>query len=145
MTDSVEQQAVYAGQREVNGGKLAHLWVVDGTEMLFAKPSGGVIGGIYVLTMTPNLQSVFQTPAWYTMERTEDTAQSAAWEIQHRVTVRNRKRAAAERKHKANSVLTDATWSLDHIVKGLKNVDEVYALSEVLKDHLLKTYWESRK
>lgn len=145
MTDSVDKQAIYAGQREVMGGKLAHVWVVDEKEMLFSKPTGGVVGGIYILKMTPNLEQVFSAPARYTMERIADGNRIAVWEVEHQTIVRKRRRAAAERKHKANGVLGDATWRLDRIVESMRGVDEVYALSEVLKEHLLETYWKSRK
>jgi hypothetical protein len=142
--EMVDVQAVYAGQRTATGGKLAHAWVVDGEELWFSKPTGGVVGGIYVLKMTPDHKSVFTGSPMYTMNRIEDRDQVAAWEIRHKSVARARRRAAAERKHKANGILDDATWSLDKIVKGLKTVDEVYVLSDLLRDHLLETYRKSR-
>jgi hypothetical protein len=145
MTDSVEKHAVYAGTRLAAGGKLAHVWEVDGTELWFSKPTGGVIGGIYVLKMTPDLKKAWASPPKYTMERIDDKDKVASWEVHHLATSRARRRAAAERKHKANGVLDDATYSLDRIVAGLKSVHEVYVLTELLKEHLLDHYWKTRK
>lgn len=142
--ESVDVTAIYAGQREAKGGKLAHAWIVNDEELWFSKPTGGVIGGIYMLKMTPDFRQAFTGATRYTTERIDDKDKIAAWEIRHKTVTRNRRRAVAERKHKANTVLTDATWSLDRIVKGLKTVDEVHALNTILAEHLLDVYWKSR-
>lgn len=144
MTDAeqIEVQAIYAGQRLVSGGKLAHCWVVKDREMLFSKPTGGVVGGIYILKMTPDLEQVYQASPRYTMERISDQDKIASWEVHHLTTVRARKRAAAERKHKGDSVIPQATAHLEELSAGFRNVQEVYALAEITKERMLDAYWK---
>lgn len=143
--ETVKKIITYMGQREATGGKLAHAWLVEGEEAWYSKPAGGVVGGLYSIEMTPDLKSMFSNSLAYTMERIDDKEQIALWEIKHQTVVRKRKRAAAERKHKANTVLKDATWSIDRIIEKMKTPDEAYALITLVSDHIMDEYWRSRK
>lgn len=142
--EPVSVQVIYAGQREVNGGKLAHSWIVDGEEKLFAKPTGGVIGGIYLIKMTPDHESVYKYPAVYTLERSDDV-RTASWEIEHKRVARKRKREAAERKHKADGELTNAYEPLDRITEKLRSPEEARVLGVLVAEHILDHYWKTRK
>jgi hypothetical protein len=142
--ESVEQTATYAGVREASNGKLAQAWIVNGEELWFSKPIGQVVGGIYVLQMTPDRKRAYTKSQRYTMERIDDREQIAAWELADRRVKNKRKRAAAERKHKANGVLDDATYSIDRITRSLKTVDEAHALGDLLRQHVIDEFWRSR-